>query len=50
MPALNAAGGMRLIDGLLALHGGRWGVAERNAGKTVSAVLPCMGGNTAERR
>jgi len=35
--------GLRLIDGLLALHGGRWGVAERNAGKTVFAVLPLHG-------
>lgn len=32
--------GLRLVDGLLARHGGRWGVAERNAGKTVFAVLP----------
>jgi hypothetical protein len=37
------AGNLRLIDGLLALHGGRWGVAERNAGKTVFAVLPLHG-------
>lgn len=35
--------GLRLIDGLLALHGGRWGVAERNAGKTVFVVLPLHG-------
>jgi hypothetical protein len=35
--------GPRLIDGLLALHGGRWGVAERNAGKTVFVVLPLHG-------
>lgn len=35
--------GLRLIDGLLALHGGRWGVAERAAGKTVFVVLPLDG-------
>jgi two-component sensor histidine kinase len=35
--------GLRLIDGLLALHGGRWGVTERRAAKTVFVVIPLRG-------